>query len=262
MDQKEKIKSSIINEEEDLKGEKRKKFINSKNDIIFSSGKKVSLFESENSFDLNNLNLEEGGLNLGNPSNKSVNYKKKERKKIEKHERGNIRLEKEKFISFEKENTNNNNRNAKLFIRNIDYKTKINDLSNLFKHYGDIKKIKIFKNNKGKSKGCRFVEFKNPESAVSAKKNINQKEFRRRKLKLEFWKSKIDQKFEELEKRIKDDKRELEKKIIEINKNVGILTEINIQSEKYINNYMKKTIILFFWPFSYVNFQTFGFEEF
>jgi len=107
---------------------------------------------------------------------------------------------------------------------------------------GDIKKIKIFKNNKGKSKGCGFVEFKNPESAVSAKKNINQKEFRRRKLKLEFWKSKIDQKFEELEKRIKDDKRKLEKKIIEINKNVGILTEINIQSEKYINNYMKKTI--------------------
>jgi len=82
LDQKEKIKSSIINEEEDLKGEKRKKFINSKNDIIFSSGKKVSLFESENSFDLNNLNLEEGGLNLGNPSNKSVNYKKKERKKL------------------------------------------------------------------------------------------------------------------------------------------------------------------------------------
>ena len=48
---------------------------------------------------------------------------------------------------------------------------------------------------------------KNPESAVSARRNINQKEFRGRKLKLEFWKSKIDQKFEELEKRINADKR-------------------------------------------------------
>ena len=268
---KKKAKSLIINEDETLNNGKRKRLIISKNDTIVTSKKKLSLSESENSSELNESSSEEEkDLNSGNLSNKSVinkeaDYKEEiERKKFTKQKKMNISLEKEKYISYDSENTKNNKKKTKLFIGNIDHKTNINELSILFKQCGDIKKIKIFKNNKGKSKGCGFVEFKNPESAASAKKKINQKELRGRKLKIEFWKSKIDQKFEEFEKRMKTDKRELEekleadkrelkekfkadkreleKKLIETNKNVGILTEINIQSEKYINNYMNKTI--------------------
>jgi len=67
---------------------------------------------------------------------------------------------------------------------------------------------------------------------------------------LQKYKSQIDIKFEELEEKIKEkleekskkDKEELESKLFELKKNIGILTEINIESEKYINNNLIKTI--------------------
>ena len=182
---KKKAKSLIINEDETLNNGKRKRLIISKNDTIVTSKKKLSLSESENSSELNESSSEEEkDLNSGNLSNKSVinkeaDYKEEiERKKFTKQKKMNISLEKEKYISYDSENTKNNKKKTKLFIGNIDHKTNINELSILFKQCGDIKKIKIFKNNKGKSKGCGFVEFKNPESAASAKKKINHKELR------------------------------------------------------------------------------------
>ena len=44
--------------------------------------KKESLSESENSLDLNNLILKEEELNSGNRSNKCINYKEENERKI------------------------------------------------------------------------------------------------------------------------------------------------------------------------------------
>jgi hypothetical protein len=91
--------------------------------------KKESLSESENSLDLNNLILKEEELNSGNRSNKCINYKEtnykeeNERKKFIKLERRNISLEKEKYISYDSENTNNN-KDANYFLEILTIKIK------------------------------------------------------------------------------------------------------------------------------------------
>jgi hypothetical protein len=66
--------------------------------------KKESLSESENSLDLNNLILKEEELNSGNRSNKCINYKEEnERKIFIKLERRNISLEKKNiFLMIQK----------------------------------------------------------------------------------------------------------------------------------------------------------------
>ena len=77
---------------------------------------------------------------------------------------------------------------------------------------GILKKSKYLRIIK-RSKRCDFVEFINSESAILAMKNVNQKEFGKRKNKLDYWKYKIELKFEEFEKMIKT--RKLEEKIKE-----------------------------------------------
>ena len=227
--------SSDEKEEKGPSNRERKRLNISKNKTIFTSEENESLYEGEIS---------------------------KEQEKNSANNKRKISIEKENNDS---ENINHNkHNNPKLFIGNISYKTKKNELNNLFKKYGDIKQIKIFKNNRGKSKGYGFIEFNNRESAISAMKNVNQRELGGRRIRLDYWKSKIDKRFEEIEKMIKNekrelkensqknkreleenarkDKRELEEKLKETNKNVAILAEINIQSEKYINIYVTKKL--------------------
>ena len=143
------------------------------------------------------------------------------------------------------------NKKTKIFIRNIDYKDDVNELTNLFNHYGPTQKVKIFK-NKGKNNCTGFVLFKKPESANSAMNNSEKIELMGKNLKLEYWKSKIDRKMEKFEERIKEkidaNKKELEdnfeEKLLETNKIVGVLAEINIESEKYIITKLKKQSLI------------------
>ena len=82
--------------------------------------------------------------------------------------------------------------------------------------------------------------------------NSDKIELKRKNLKLEYWKSKIDRKIEQFEERIKEkidtNKKELEEnfkeKLLETNKIVGVLAEINVESEKYIITKLKKQSII------------------
>ena len=255
-----KAKTFITKEEETINTKINKFIISTKentseNNKLPSSEREES---SEKPSDLNHSNSKENSIIHIHKSfyNTGSNYKEgnNKRKKFIKYESRNTSLENEKNNNYDSVNfIKNQQKNRKIFIRNIGKKTKKSELSDIFHQYGEIKKIEIFKNNKGKNNGLGFVEFNNPESAISAINNSNQIEIKGRKLKLDYWKSKIDLKFEEFEKKINKkteaDKRELQNKFMETNKKlmetniiVGILTEINLQSEKYINNYIKKTI--------------------
>jgi len=61
-----------------------------------------------------------------------------------------------------------------IFVGNISFKAKENDLSQLFEEYGEVSSIKIIRDNlSGKSKGFGFVEMPNEEEAQNAMKELN-----------------------------------------------------------------------------------------
>ena len=55
-----------------------------------------------------------------------------------------------------------------VIVRNLPFSVQEDTLANLFEDCGDIKKVKIMKNENGRSKGFGFVDFEDAESATKA----------------------------------------------------------------------------------------------
>ena len=188
---------------------------------------------------------------------------------------------KKKEITLNKQNLRNSKKNDKLSNTNIsnnpEGKHNINKRkkSFTFKNRNDSSekennsntdneiKSKLFINKSYKEEDEKFIEIReNKEKNINNNINENDNEkikefadvFQKCKsqidIKFEELEEKIKEKFEEKSKKIKEkleekskkDKEELESKLFELKKNIGILTEINIESEKYINNNLIKTI--------------------
>ncbi|MCL2110056.1 RNA-binding protein [Microgenomates group bacterium] len=73
---------------------------------------------------------------------------------------------------------------AKLFVGNLSWKVRDNDLIELFGQYGNIVKAEVVmdKFNRNHSRGIAFVEFDDPEAAQAAIKALHETEFFERKL--------------------------------------------------------------------------------
>ena len=211
---------------------------------------------------------------------KRIKFNRTKRKVSSQSEKGKSSNDEEKFlpidekkkkeITLNKQNLRNSKKNDKLSNTNIsnnpEGKHNINKRkeSFTFKNRNDSSekennsntdneiKSKLFINKSYKEEDEKFIEIReNKEKNINNNINENDNE----KIKefadvLQKYKSQIDIKFEELEEKIKEkleekskkDKEELESKLFELKKNIGILTEINIESEKYINNNLIKTI--------------------
>lgn len=71
-----------------------------------------------------------------------------------------------------------------IFIRNLAFDTKAEDIENLFGEYGPLKNASVVMEN-GVSRGFGFVKFAIPEDAVNAIKILQGRELKGRRLKLE-----------------------------------------------------------------------------
>lgn len=69
------------------------------------------------------------------------------------------------------------NRNARLIVRNISFKSTEETLKEHFAPYGEILEVKLLKKPDGKLVGCAFVHFKNVPMAKKALLNTNMKPF-------------------------------------------------------------------------------------
>lgn len=87
----------------------------------------------------------------------------------------------------------NNNMSNKLFVGNIDWGTKEDDLMALFSQHGNVEEVVIIKDKfSGRSKGFGFVTFTNDEDAQSAVSKLNDYEVNGRKLVVNIAKPKND----------------------------------------------------------------------
>ncbi len=72
-----------------------------------------------------------------------------------------------------------------LYVGNISYSMKEEELTNAFSQFGKVVSVKIIADKRtGKSKGYGFVEMDNDESADEALKNLNGKELAGRNVKV------------------------------------------------------------------------------
>ena len=73
---------------------------------------------------------------------------------------------------------------AKLFVGNLSWKVRDNDLRELFSQYGEVVKAEVIMErfNPNRSRGIAFVEFADVESAEKAIEALNETEFFERKL--------------------------------------------------------------------------------
>ncbi len=72
---------------------------------------------------------------------------------------------------------------AKLFIGNLSYQTRENDLRDLFAQAGEIVAVNLMLDKfTGKSRGFAFVEFANKEDAAKAVEMFHSKDFQGRPL--------------------------------------------------------------------------------
>lgn len=68
----------------------------------------------------------------------------------------------------------------KLFVGNLSYQLTEEEFRQTFQGYGQIKELRLLQN-----KGFGFVEFENPESAQKALEELNGKEVKGRKMRVE-----------------------------------------------------------------------------
>lgn len=72
-----------------------------------------------------------------------------------------------------------------LYVGNISFQTREDDLRDLFSQYGEVVSVKIITDRAtGKSKGFAFVEMANSEDAQNAMRELNDKEYGTRTLKV------------------------------------------------------------------------------
>ncbi|MFN3996028.1 MAG: RNA recognition motif domain-containing protein [bacterium] len=67
-----------------------------------------------------------------------------------------------------------------MFVGNLSYQLTEEEFRQTFQGYGDIKELRLLQN-----KGFGFVEFENPESAQKALEELNGKELKGRKMRVE-----------------------------------------------------------------------------
>jgi RNA recognition motif-containing protein len=70
------------------------------------------------------------------------------------------KIKKEDTVQLKK-TEDENEENSTLFIKNLNFETNEEKLIKLFSEIGEIKSLKIIKDDNKKSKGYGFVEFKN-----------------------------------------------------------------------------------------------------
>lgn len=70
-----------------------------------------------------------------------------------------------------------------IYVGNLSYGIKENDLKEIFEEYGETSSVRIIKDKMtGKSKGFGFVEMENDKEAQEAISNLNEAELQGRKL--------------------------------------------------------------------------------
>ena len=75
--------------------------------------------------------------------------------------------------------------NNKIYVGNLNYKTTEDELSDLFKAYGEVKSVNIIVDRySGRSKGFGFVEMETDDAASAAIEALNDQEFDGRRLRV------------------------------------------------------------------------------
>jgi len=72
-----------------------------------------------------------------------------------------------------------------IYVGNLSYKTTEDELRKQFENFGKLDKIKLIKNNFGKSKGFAFVEMPVEKEANIAINDLNGKEINGRKIRVQ-----------------------------------------------------------------------------
>jgi cold-inducible RNA-binding protein len=79
---------------------------------------------------------------------------------------------------------------SKLFVGNLNFQTTEEELSTLFSQFGQVVEVKLAKDKiTKKARGFGFVKMQSEESAGEALRALNGKEFRDRKLAIDWAKS-------------------------------------------------------------------------
>jgi RNA recognition motif-containing protein len=70
-----------------------------------------------------------------------------------------------------------------IYVGNLNYRVRENDLRNLFEQYGAVESVKVVKDREtGRSKGFAFIELQEDGDATRAIEELNEKEFEGRNL--------------------------------------------------------------------------------
>jgi RNA recognition motif-containing protein len=70
-----------------------------------------------------------------------------------------------------------------IYVGNLSYQAKEQDLNDLFSEYGEVSSVKIMKDNvSGRAKGFAFIEMENEEDAKRAIDQLNNRSFMERNL--------------------------------------------------------------------------------
>jgi len=70
-----------------------------------------------------------------------------------------------------------------IYVGNLNYRIRENDLKSMMEQFGPVDSVKVVKDREtGRSKGFAFVEMSNDEDANKAINELNEKEFEGRKM--------------------------------------------------------------------------------
>jgi len=97
----------------------------------------------------------------------------------------------------QKENQEERNEDANLFVKNLPHTTSTKELYDAFSKYGNIISIKLRQNDKGECLGYGYVNYENSESAQNALDNLNNTDFNGKNLYVSIFSSKSQRNEEE-----------------------------------------------------------------
>eukprot|EP00290_Baffinella_frigidus_P018782 CAMPEP_0180196332 /NCGR_PEP_ID=MMETSP0987-20121128/4056_1 /TAXON_ID=697907 /ORGANISM="non described non described, Strain CCMP2293" /LENGTH=97 /DNA_ID=CAMNT_0022151217 /DNA_START=14 /DNA_END=303 /DNA_ORIENTATION=+ len=73
-----------------------------------------------------------------------------------------------------------------VFVGNIPYNATDEEIEEVFRTVGTVVKLRLVKNPDGQPKGFGFAEFKDPQTAESAIRNLNNHEMNGRQLRVDY----------------------------------------------------------------------------
>lgn len=95
------------------------------------------------------------------------------------------------FAIFSSKKAKNIAQSNILYVGNLSYNVKTNDLKNIFAKFGKMHKIRILnKKHNGKVKKFAFIEFDNTNAAIKAQKSMSGTFLKSRRIKVDFAHSK------------------------------------------------------------------------